>query len=147
MELHILQICPKPPHPLMDGGCIAMNALTQGLTNAGHKVQVVAMVTSKHPHIPEAFSSDYFEKHKYSHVNIQTELNPFRALLCLLNSKNYNLDRFYSSEFNQNLINILSSDDFDTNFRGRGAVISGRGLKLQPKSIQNRECIDNFYIY
>ena len=40
----------------------------------------------------------------------------------------------------------LSSDDFDTNFRGRGAVISGRGLKLQPKSIQNREYIDNFYI-
>ena len=113
MGLRILQICPKPPLPLIDGGCIAMNALTQGLTNAGHEVQVVAMVTSKHPHIPEAFSSEYFENHMYSHVYIQTELNPIRALSCLLKSKNYNLDRFYSSEFNQKLIDILSTSDFD----------------------------------
>ena len=113
MGLRILQICPKPPLPLIDGGCIAMNALTQGLTNAGHEVQVIAMVTSKHPHVPEAFSSEYSEKHKYSHVHIRTELNPIRSLSCLLKSKNYNLDRFYSSEFNQKLIDILSSADFD----------------------------------
>ena len=49
----------------------------------------------------------------YSHVYIQTELNPIRALSCLLKSKNYNLDRFYSSEFNQKLIDILSTSDFD----------------------------------
>ena len=40
---------------------------------------------------------------------------------------------------------FLSSGDFDTNFRGKG-VISGRGLKLQQKSIDNREYIDKFYI-
>ena len=40
---------------------------------------------------------------------------------------------------------LLSSGDFETNFRGKG-VISGRGLKLQQKSIDNREYIDKFYI-
>jgi hypothetical protein len=40
---------------------------------------------------------------------------------------------------------LLSSGDFETNFRGNG-VISGRGLKLQQKSMDNREYIDKFYI-
>ena len=86
-----------------------MNALTWGLIMLVMKFKSLLWQLPSTPHFPEAFGSEYW-KHKYSHVHVQTELNPIKALSCLLKSKNYNLDEFYNSEFNRKLIDILSSD-------------------------------------
>ncbi len=43
--MNILQICNKVPFPPKDGGCIAMNNLTQGLIDEGHTVKVIAINT------------------------------------------------------------------------------------------------------
>ena len=37
--MKILQLCNKPPLPAVDGGCIAMNNVTQGLLHSGHDVK------------------------------------------------------------------------------------------------------------
>ena len=44
--MKILQLCHKPPLPAKDGGCIAMDNLTQGLLNLGHKVKVLTIFFS-----------------------------------------------------------------------------------------------------
>ena len=37
-------------------------------------------------------------------------------------------------------------NDFESNLKGKGAVISGRGLKMQKKTLENREYLGNFYV-
>ena len=39
--LRVLQICHKPPQPGVDGGCLAMDSLTQSLQSEGHDVKVL----------------------------------------------------------------------------------------------------------
>jgi len=47
--MRVLQICPKPPRPSIDGGCLAMDAITKGLLDAGCDVRVLVTSTHKHP--------------------------------------------------------------------------------------------------
>ena len=47
--MKILQLCNKPPYPSVDGGMIAMQAITSGLLQAKHEVKVFAISTKKHP--------------------------------------------------------------------------------------------------
>ena len=39
-----------------------------------------------------------------------------------------------------------NDDEFESNVKGKGAVISGRGLKMQKKTLENREYLGNFYV-
>ena len=45
--MRILQFCHKSPFPPKEGGPIAMNNITKGLTDAGHTVKVFAISTPK----------------------------------------------------------------------------------------------------
>ena len=47
--MKVLQICLKPPFPEVDGGCKAMNVLTQGFLDRDVAVKVLAVATYKHP--------------------------------------------------------------------------------------------------
>jgi len=57
--MRILQLCPKPPFPPIDGGSKAMHNLTRGLLAAGHSVKVLCVHTPKHPFDREALPADY----------------------------------------------------------------------------------------
>ena len=59
--MKILQLCHKPPMPAVDGGCIAMNNITQGLIAAGHKVKIITIFTHKHNFFPENMSKEYLD--------------------------------------------------------------------------------------
>ena len=43
--MKVLQLCHKPPKPSIDGGCLAMDALTQGLLDQGHEVKILSIHT------------------------------------------------------------------------------------------------------
>ena len=105
--MRILQICPKPPNPRIDGGCIAMDALRKGLESKGNRVRTIAMSTSKHPNIEGVNEGDY------SHVEIDTRLNPISALLNLLANKSYNIERFRSQAVEDEITQALKSESFD----------------------------------
>lgn len=105
--MNILQICPKPPNPRIDGGCIAMDALRKGLESEGNRVRTIAMSTSKHPNIEGANEGDY------SHVEIDTRLNPITALLNLLANKSYNIERFRSQAVEEEITKALKFESFD----------------------------------
>ena len=60
--MKILQLCLKPPLPARDGGCIAMNNITQGLLASGHRVKVLTIFTHKHDLNPELMPAAYLEQ-------------------------------------------------------------------------------------
>ena len=105
--MRILQICPKPPKPCIDGGCMAMDTLKKGLESEGNRVRTIAMSTSKHPNIEGANVGDY------SHVEIDTRLNPISALINLIANKSYNIERFKSRVVEDEITKALKSESFD----------------------------------
>ncbi len=111
--MRILQICSKMPFPPKDGGSIAMNILTDGLIKCGHTVKVLAVNTPKHFIKEDDIDIEYRKRTAFQSVYIDTDVKPMDALLNLFSNKSYNIIRFYSKEFENTLIDILSKQEFD----------------------------------
>ncbi len=111
--MKILQVCSKIPFPPKDGGSIAMDILTHGLINAGNKVDVLAINTPKHFVKIEEVDTIYRNKTNYRLVFINTSIKPTDAFLNLFSSASYNLARFYSSDFENALIEQFKSGNYD----------------------------------
>lgn len=111
--MKILQLCHKPPYPLVDGGCIAINNITLGLLNGGHTVRVVAVETPKHPVIIEAFPVDYLQRTHFESVFIDTSIHYKDAASSMLKRKSYQISRFYSRAMVAKLIHVLQQEEFD----------------------------------
>jgi glycosyltransferase involved in cell wall biosynthesis len=111
--MKILQLCLKPPLPARDGGCIAMNNITQGLIAAGHRVKVLTIFTHKHDLNPELMSETYLEQTGIEGVFIDTKLNAVDAYASFMTSDSYNISRFFSTDFDIRLSKLLREEDFD----------------------------------
>lgn len=111
--MKILQLCLKPPLPAKDGGCIAINNITNGLLKAGHTVHVLSVVTHKHPFLKDAFSSSYLRETKFESVFIDTRLNLIDAFSNLITQDSYNISRFFSPDFDKALIKKLTDTNYD----------------------------------
>ena len=111
--MNILQICNKPPFPAVDGGAIAMNNTTQGLLNNGHKVTVLAISTPKHPVNYENLPEEYIKNTNFQTVFIDTSIRLRDAFFNLFTKKSYNIERFISVGFTQQLQKILTRESFD----------------------------------
>lgn len=111
--LRILQLCPKPPLPARDGGCRAMDALTQGLLEAGHKVRVLAAATDKHPALEAAWSPAYREATSIETVYVDTRIHAVDAVTTTLTGDNYQVGRFHAPDLEQRLRDILRREVFD----------------------------------
>jgi glycosyltransferase involved in cell wall biosynthesis len=111
--MKILQLCLKPPLPARDGGCIAMNNITQGLLQAGHRVKVLTIFTHKHDLNPELMPAEYLESTEIEGVFIDTKLNAVDAYSSIITSDSYNISRFFSTDFDIRLAKLLRKEDFD----------------------------------
>jgi glycosyltransferase involved in cell wall biosynthesis len=111
--MNILQLCNKVPFPPKDGGCIAMNALTQGLIKEGNKVKILAINTKKHFVDVTELPDDYRLSTRIEAVFVDTEIKVTDAFLNLFSNKSYNVERFYSVEFENKLIAVLQAESFD----------------------------------
>ncbi len=111
--MKILQLCNKPPLPAVDGGCIAMNNITQGLLNAGHDVKILTIATYKHPFSEEQCSPFYLRKTGIEAVYVETKVNLVDAFSSLVTSDNYNVSRFFSTDFDRKLMDVLKVERFD----------------------------------
>ncbi len=112
-SLHILFICNKSPWPPGEGGPIAMNNLITGLTDAGHKVKVLAANTNKYSVNPEEIPEVYKEKTGIEFGYLDLSIKPVPAFLNLFTGKSYHVERFISKDFEKRLIEILNKDKFD----------------------------------
>ena len=111
--LRILQLCHKPPRPARDGGCLAMDALTSGLMDLGHPVQILTASTHKHPFSRESLKAKYLKETQIQAVHIDTRIHIWGALRGLLTGKSYNVSRFHTPSMNSALRKRLANDTFD----------------------------------
>ena len=111
--MKLLQICHKPPLPLNDGGCIAINNISKGLINELGSIKVLTINTLKHP-----FNLKYYDKQYIKNTNIEssfvnTKINFIDAFSNLVKNNSYNISRFFSSDFNDLIIKTLKFESFD----------------------------------
>ena len=111
--MKVLQICNKPPFPPVDGGCVAMNAITSGLLASGHRVKVLAVSTIKHPFLEKQIPEAYLKKTSIETVFIDTSLSVGKGFKNLFSKGSYNVERFYSKAFETKLEQILKNDNYD----------------------------------
>ena len=114
--MRILQLCPKPPRPSLDGGCLAMDAITRGFVGQGHNVKTLVVSTEKHPFRIEVLDYEYIKSTAIEAISIDTKLNPTDALKSMVQGKSYHIARFYSNNFIHKLEEILSNSQFDLIF-------------------------------
>lgn len=113
MKLNVLQLCNKPPYPPIDGGCIAMNTVTNGLIESGCTVKVLTIETAKHLLNKEILPDWYKEKTNIESVYVDTSINMVDAFSSLITSDSYNVSRFFSPDFDRKLIQVLRENKFD----------------------------------
>ena len=111
--MRVLQICPKPPRPSIDGGCLAMDAITTGLLEAGCDVRVLVTSTHKHPVKIEEMHEDYLKSVGFNSFNVDTRIKPLSALKHLITGVSYNISRFHSPELDAELEKLIVESDFD----------------------------------
>jgi polysaccharide biosynthesis protein PslH len=111
--MKILQLCLKPPLPAKDGGCIAMNNITQGLLQAGHKVKVLTIYTQKHDFQPENMPQSYLDATDIEGVYVDTTINAVEAFANFMTDDSYNITRFFSTDFDIRISKLLRRESFD----------------------------------
>jgi glycosyltransferase involved in cell wall biosynthesis len=111
--MRILQLCHKPPKPTVDGGCIATNMISEGLLKNGFELTILTLSTHKHPFLKEAFSEDFIEKTSIKAVFVDTKLNVVDAFSSLVTSDSYNVNRFFSTDFDILLRKTFQEKEFD----------------------------------
>jgi len=90
-----------------------MDAMTRGLIADGNTVKVLTIATEKHPWLPEELSEEYMAQTRIEALKVDTELNRVDALSNILTGDSYNISRFFSSEFDRLLTDVLRKEVFD----------------------------------
>ncbi len=122
--MRILQLCTRVPFPPNDGGTIAMYNIAVSLTNAGCVVDVLSFNTKKHFVTEINIDSNYKNTFRLKTVFLDASVKPFAAFLNLFGKESYNISRFYSSEFDAQLIQLLTENTYD--------IIQLEGLFMSP---------------
>lgn len=111
--MRILQLCHKPPKPEIDGGCIAMSKISEGLMNAGHEVKILTAATHKHPFDLTKIDPTFAEQTQIESVFLDTRINIIDAFSALVTADSYNISRFFSPDFDRKIREVLSEEHFD----------------------------------
>ncbi len=111
--MNILQITKKFPYPVIDGEVIAINNLTKGFADLGHRVTVLALNTQKHYFDSAKLPPNIKAQAKYLAVDINTEVRAGAAFFNLFTTQSYNIERFWSAAFEQKIAETLASQNFD----------------------------------
>ena len=111
--MKILQLCKKFPYPLKDGESIANTYMSKALNELGNEITLLAMNTVKHFLDLKTLPADFDHYEAIHTIKLDNRVKPFDAFLNLFNKNSYHVSRFVSEEFDQKLIELLKSTDFD----------------------------------
>lgn len=111
--MKILFLCNKSPWPPKEGGPMAMNMFIEGLLEAGHEVQVLAINSFKYQIDLDSIPMSYRQRTGIRLVDVDLRVKPLAAFLNLFTRHSYHVQRFISREFKQVLTEILTSHTFD----------------------------------
>jgi len=110
--LKVLQLCKKSPTPQKDGESIAIHQITKALLLNKAQVDVMAMLTPKHPKYDK---SKEHSQANYKYLKIDTNLSLGRKLSSILNLHElpYILERFKHQSFEKELVQQLQNNQYD----------------------------------
>jgi glycosyltransferase involved in cell wall biosynthesis len=111
--MRILQICHKPPKPSIDGGCIAINTISEGLLAENIELTILTLSTHKHPFVKENYPEDFLNATQIKAVFVDTKLSVVDAFSNLVTSDSYNVSRFFSTDFDILLRKTFQEKEFD----------------------------------
>ena len=138
--MNILLICNKFPFPPRDGGSLASYNMAKGLAEAGNRVDLLAMNTSKH------YSSNGNPDNVIPGVNmirkvyVDTSVSYTGLIINLLfSSFPYNARRFINLEFERELDSMLLGTTYD--------IVQLEGLYLAPYVKNIRGNSDALIVY
>jgi len=101
------------PYPLHDGGAYSIYHTALGLILQRADLKILALNTPKNWIDSSCIESNFREKARFEYSVIDTRFKPFNAFLNLFTDRSYFVERFYSEQFNTDLIRILNNEDFD----------------------------------
>lgn len=111
--MKILQLNNRVPFPLNDGGNLAVNSISKGYLNAGVNLSMLAMNTTRHWVNTDQLPDHFKKLFKFKTVKVDNRIKPLAALLNLFKKSSYNIDRFISKGYEDELIHLLKEENYD----------------------------------
>lgn len=111
--MRILQLTKKFPYPVKDGEVIGIINLTIGFHHHGHTVDVLSLNTNKHYFNPTKLPKAVADIANFKAIDINTDVEISAAFFNLFTNKSYNVERFYSKEYEAQLFKLLSENKYD----------------------------------
>ncbi len=112
--MRILLICNKFPYPPRDGGSLASYNMARGLVEAGNRVDLLAMNTSKHYSPGGVLNIDIEGLNKVRDVFIDNSVSyPGLFFNLLFSSTPYNAGRIIHKTFKKVLADMLRENEYD----------------------------------
>ena len=113
--MNLLILSHKPPYPIVDGGCHAMDRFVRDLlkTFPSAKVHYLCIATQKHPFQADEIPKDLSKHISFSSVEISTRINPWTAFIHVLQNKSYHISRFKQSPILEKIVAITEKESLD----------------------------------
>lgn len=111
--MRILQFCPKPPLPSIDGGCLASFELSKLIIESGFDLKLICLATEKHPFSPEIFDQNFTRTCRPEAVTISTNKPFYYYLFNLFSKKSAQISRFKTPQVEEFLFALLKKEEFD----------------------------------
>lgn len=111
--MKLLFFTSKPIYPSVDGGCFASEKFLSCLLHAEIDVQYITLSTNKHPFDLNQFPIELVYKVNPINYFVNTDVKPLTALKSLFNSRSFNADRFFTTEIEIQIKQLISTNNFD----------------------------------
>lgn len=112
--MKILILTHRVPFPQNGGYPIVVCNTVRGLVNLGHDVSLVALNAKKNMHHEnDEDDNDLLSKINYRVYDIDTNVSVFEVAVNLLSKTSFNIDRYYSPDFERLLIRELKKTAYD----------------------------------
>ena len=110
--MKVLYITNKPIYPKVDGGCVAMDNFLQCLLAKNIDIKHLFIHTSKHPYLEGNYPSELSDRIRPKGVFINTKVTAISAIKHLFKRGSYNVNRFYSPEMKELIVDQLQAEDY-----------------------------------
>jgi len=112
--MNVLQVCFKLPYPPNDGGAYSLyNSALSLLKTEQVNLTVLAMKQLKNKDDAAKIPTSFIDQTDFSFVEINNNINPFKAFLTIFQSTSYLANRFYSKSFENALLELIHQHSFD----------------------------------
>ena len=112
--MKVLFISHKPPYPIIDGGCHAMDRMLRDFIYCfpNATIDYLSIATEKHPEIKNSTPDDLGHV-SFEAISLSTRLSIFKAFIHLFNGKSYHISRFKNKVLQTKLNELITRKQYD----------------------------------